>query len=236
MRLEEGTLELPAAKIQASSLPAASACGCGNTERSSPRRACGEKDRMRGPCRCLSHRDDHVFYIACQPRNDFAGPGPEFHFGGKSHQGALLVSPGGIYDWSAASADLDEQSLLAFLDARNGSASGFLLIGTGPKVPSFAARVGGTRRAARAWPGGDGHGSRLQDLQYSSGREPPVRGSLVTAMSEVQPADGEATELENEAAAGLVKSRDRERYWSTFFAAADNAAGALGTLRLQRRA
>jgi uncharacterized protein len=61
------------------------------------------------------------------------GPGPEFHFGGKSHRGALLVSPGGIYDWVAASADLDEQSLLAFLDARNSSASGFLLIGTGPK-------------------------------------------------------------------------------------------------------
>ena len=61
------------------------------------------------------------------------GPGPEFHFGGRSHRGALLVSPGGIYDWSAASAGLDEQSLLAFLDARLGQASGFLLIGTGPK-------------------------------------------------------------------------------------------------------
>ena len=61
------------------------------------------------------------------------GPRPEFHFGGKSHRGALLVSPGGIYDWSAASAGLDEPSLLAFLDAKNGSASGFLLIGTGPK-------------------------------------------------------------------------------------------------------
>jgi uncharacterized protein len=61
------------------------------------------------------------------------GSGPEFHFGGKSHCGALLVSPGGIYDWVAASADLDEQSLLAFLDARNSSASGFLFIGTGPK-------------------------------------------------------------------------------------------------------
>jgi uncharacterized protein len=61
------------------------------------------------------------------------GPGAEFHFGGKSHRGALLISPGGIYDWSAASAGLDEQSLLAFLDAQNGPACDFLLIGTGPK-------------------------------------------------------------------------------------------------------
>jgi uncharacterized protein len=61
------------------------------------------------------------------------GPGPEFHFGGKSHRGALLVSPGGTYDWNAAGASLDEQSLLAFLDAQNGPACDFLLIGTGPK-------------------------------------------------------------------------------------------------------
>ena len=61
------------------------------------------------------------------------GPGPEFSFGGKSHRGALLISPGGIYDWSAAGASLDEQSLLAFLDARKGPACDFLLIGTGPK-------------------------------------------------------------------------------------------------------
>ncbi len=40
-------------------------------------------------------------------------------------------------------------------------------------------------------------------------------------MSEVEPAKGEETLLENEVAAGLVKSRDRERYWSTFFAPAD---------------
>ena len=40
-------------------------------------------------------------------------------------------------------------------------------------------------------------------------------------MSEVQPAGGEETLLENEATAGLVKSRDRERYWSTLFAPAD---------------
>ncbi len=62
-----------------------------------------------------------------------ARPGREFSFGGKSHRGALLISPGGIYDWSAAGASLDEQSLLAFLDARNGPACDFLLIGTGPK-------------------------------------------------------------------------------------------------------
>ena len=40
-------------------------------------------------------------------------------------------------------------------------------------------------------------------------------------MSEVQLAEGEEFRLENEAAAGLVKSRDRERYWSTLFAPAD---------------
>ena len=40
-------------------------------------------------------------------------------------------------------------------------------------------------------------------------------------MSEVQPAGGEDTLLENEAAAGLVKSRDLGRYWSTLFAPAD---------------
>jgi uncharacterized protein len=61
------------------------------------------------------------------------GPGPGFSFGGKRHRGALLISPGGIYDWNAAGASLDEQSLLAFLDAQNGPACDFLLIGTGPK-------------------------------------------------------------------------------------------------------
>ena len=40
-------------------------------------------------------------------------------------------------------------------------------------------------------------------------------------MSEVQPVEGEEARLEDEAAAGLVKARDRERYWSTLFAPAD---------------
>jgi uncharacterized protein len=62
-----------------------------------------------------------------------AHPGGEFSFGGRSHRGALLISPGGIFDWSAASAGLHEASLLAFLDAQNGPACDFLLIRTGPK-------------------------------------------------------------------------------------------------------
>jgi uncharacterized protein len=73
------------------------------------------------------------FTLLASPGTISVAPGGEFHFGGKSHRGALLVSPDGIYDWSAASAGVDEQSLLAFRDAQNGSASGFLLIGTGPK-------------------------------------------------------------------------------------------------------
>ncbi len=62
-----------------------------------------------------------------------AHPGGEFSFGGRSHRGALLVSPGGIFEWSGANAGLHEESLLAFLDAQNGPACDFLLIGTGPK-------------------------------------------------------------------------------------------------------
>jgi uncharacterized protein len=66
-------------------------------------------------------------------------PGGEFHFDAKRHRGALLVSPGGIYDWTSASAGLDEGGLLAFLDTGQASRCDFLLVGTGPKPVLLAA-------------------------------------------------------------------------------------------------
>ncbi|MGO9484113.1 MAG: Mth938-like domain-containing protein [Rhodomicrobium sp.] len=64
-----------------------------------------------------------------------AYPGGEFHFDGKRHRGALLVSPGGIRDWRTASVDaLDEEGVLGFLDAEEGLRCDFLLLGTGPRL------------------------------------------------------------------------------------------------------
>lgn len=63
-----------------------------------------------------------------------AYPGGEFHFGGKRHRGALLVSPGGIADWRTARTAFDEEGLLGFLDAEAGFCCDFLLLGTGPKL------------------------------------------------------------------------------------------------------
>ncbi len=66
-------------------------------------------------------------------------PGGEFHFDAKRHSGALLVSPSGIYDWTNATAGLDEDGLLAFLDAEQASRCDFLLVGTGRKPALLSA-------------------------------------------------------------------------------------------------
>ncbi len=66
--------------------------------------------------------------------------GGEFLFGGKRRRGALLISPAGIYDWSAR-ASLDEEALLAFLDAQKELRCDFLLVGTGPNGGSFVSRL-----------------------------------------------------------------------------------------------
>lgn len=72
-----------------------------------------------------------------------AYPGGIFHFEGKRHHGALLVSPSGIRDWSAATTALDEASLLGFLDAEKDFRCDFLLLGTGPKLALLPASLGG---------------------------------------------------------------------------------------------
>ena len=56
-----------------------------------------------------------------------------FGFGGKRHQGALLVSPEGIFDWRASGAGTDEAGLFGFLDRADGLLYDLLLLGTGPK-------------------------------------------------------------------------------------------------------
>jgi len=75
-------------------------------------------------------------------------PGGEFHFDAKRHRGALLISPGGIYDWTSATAGLDEDGLLAFLDTGQASRCDFLLVGTGrkPALLSAGFRDGVERR------------------------------------------------------------------------------------------
>ncbi len=72
-------------------------------------------------------------------------PGGAFQFGGKGHRGALLISPGGVYDWRPADAGFDEAGLSGFLDIEEGYRCDLLLLGTGPKsflLPAgFAAEV-----------------------------------------------------------------------------------------------
>ena len=59
-----------------------------------------------------------------------------FLFDGKRHRGGLLISPGGIYEWSAASGGgaSGSEGLLEFLDAERHYACDFLLLGTGAKL------------------------------------------------------------------------------------------------------
>ena len=59
--------------------------------------------------------------------------GPEaFRFAGKAVQaGALLITPDGIYKWSAGASAGREARLLEFLHANRRSAGDFLLLGTG---------------------------------------------------------------------------------------------------------
>jgi len=72
-------------------------------------------------------------------------PGVAFQFGGKRHKGALLVSPGGVYNWSSASDGFDEAGLFGFLNMEEAHRCDLLLLGTGPKsflLPAgFAAKV-----------------------------------------------------------------------------------------------
>ncbi|MFY9642308.1 MAG: Mth938-like domain-containing protein [Rhodomicrobium sp.] len=72
-------------------------------------------------------------------------PGGAFQFGGKRHRGALLISPGGFYEWHSADAGFDEAGLSAFLDMEEARGCDLLLLGTGPKsflLPAaFAAQV-----------------------------------------------------------------------------------------------
>jgi uncharacterized protein len=69
-------------------------------------------------------------------------PGGGFHFGGKPHKGSILVSPGGIYDWPAASSAAGESGILRFLDEERDARCDFLLLGTGARtrLPSPALR------------------------------------------------------------------------------------------------
>ena len=65
------------------------------------------------------------------PISPLSGGG--FQFGGKTHRGALIVSPSGIYEWASTSAAIDEAGLLRFLDEEQRVRGDFLLLGTGPK-------------------------------------------------------------------------------------------------------
>ena len=60
-------------------------------------------------------------------------PDGAFRTGGKRHLGALLVSPGGAYDWSSAGAGFDETGLLGFLNREDAYRCDLLLLGRGPK-------------------------------------------------------------------------------------------------------
>lgn len=61
-------------------------------------------------------------------------PGGSFQFGGHRQWGGLLISPSGIYDWSAAGCALDEAGLFGFLDKEKALHRDFLLLGTGPRL------------------------------------------------------------------------------------------------------
>jgi uncharacterized protein len=69
-------------------------------------------------------------------------PGGGFQLGGKPHKGSVLVSPGGIYDWSAARSAAGESGILRFLDEESDVRGDFLLLGTGAnaRLPSPALR------------------------------------------------------------------------------------------------
>jgi uncharacterized protein len=69
-------------------------------------------------------------------------PGGGFQFGGKPHNGSVLVSPAGICDWPAAKSAAGESSMLRFLDEERDVRCDFLLLGTGAKaiLPSPALR------------------------------------------------------------------------------------------------
>ncbi len=56
-----------------------------------------------------------------------------FQFGGKRHEGALLVSPGGVYDWNSAGAGFDKAGLSGFLDMEEAQRCDLLILGTGLK-------------------------------------------------------------------------------------------------------
>ncbi len=60
-------------------------------------------------------------------------PDGGFQFGGKRHRGALLISPGGVYDWNAAGAGFDGAGVFSFLDVEEAHRYDLLLLGTGPK-------------------------------------------------------------------------------------------------------
>jgi uncharacterized protein len=78
----------------------------------------------------------------CAPISTYRGA---FHFGSKRHQGALLVSPAGIYDWTSSDAGFSDDGLLRFLACDEAKGCDVLLIGTGPSsiLPpaSFAAQI-----------------------------------------------------------------------------------------------
>jgi uncharacterized protein len=72
----------------------------------------------------------------------FLVPGEGFKATGRVHPGSLLISPKGIYSWTASSAALDETAILAFLDEEQEVRGDFLLLGTGrlALLPSPALR------------------------------------------------------------------------------------------------
>jgi uncharacterized protein len=56
-----------------------------------------------------------------------------FQFGGRRHEGAILISPEGVYGWPAPDLDIGEAGLSGFLGMAESLRCDLLLLGTGPK-------------------------------------------------------------------------------------------------------
>jgi uncharacterized protein len=74
--------------------------------------------------------------------------GGVFQLGGVQRSSALLVSAEGVLAWPLPRPAIDEEALLRFLDAHEGTRGDFVLLGTGAALvfPSPAFRAGIDRR------------------------------------------------------------------------------------------